>query len=135
MVVQFPHAKREGASKLAAVLSEPRSEMTRESEEKAGGWTFLTNHAHVLVCLVRDPSMRLRDLAAAVGITERAVHRIVVELESTGYISRDRDGRRNHYEVHLDRPLRHPLEAGRTIRALVALANGSERGGPRRRSG
>jgi len=107
--------------------------MPREAPENAGGWTFLTNHAHVLVCLVRDPSIRLRDLAAAVGITERAVHRIIVELEATGYISRDRAGRRNHYEVHLERPLRHPLEAGRTIRALVDLANGPERKTPTRR--
>lgn len=85
-------------------------------------WTFLTNHAHVLVCLARDPSMRLRDLAVAVGITERAVHRIIVELESSGYLSRDREGRRNHYVVHTARPLRHPLEAHHTIATLLELA-------------
>lgn len=106
--------------------------MSRGSREPGNGWTFLTNHAHVLVCLARDPSLRLRDLAAAIGITERAVHRIVVELEAAGYLSRDRDGRRNHYEIHVDRPLRHPLEAGHDIRSLLALA---EAPSPRRRAG
>jgi len=85
-------------------------------------WTFLTNHAHVLICLQRDPTMRLRDIAGAVGITERAVHRILGELEEAGYISRDREGRRNHYEVHRDRSLRHPLEAHHDLSSLLALA-------------
>ena len=111
----------------ALTLHESRNEMARESSRESPiGWTFLTNHAHVLICLVRDPSMRLRDLAAAVGITERAVHRIIVELETSGHLSRGRDGRRNHYELYLDRPLRHPLEAGRDVRALVTLASGSK---------
>lgn len=74
-------------------------------------WTFLSNHAHVVVCIARDPSIRLRDIADAVGITERAAQRIVSELVDEGYLERRRSGRRNHYRVRLERPLRHPLEA------------------------
>jgi DNA-binding Lrp family transcriptional regulator len=93
------------------------------------GWTFLTNHAHVLLSIARDPEIRLRDLAAAVGITERAAHRIVVELEEGGYISRERTGRRNHYELHTDVPLRHPIERHRTVAALIALLRNERRKG------
>ena len=91
------------------------------------GWTFLTNHAHVLLAIARDPEIRLRDLATAVGITERAAHRIVVELEDGGYISRERTGRRNHYELHTDLPLRHPIESHRTVAALIALLRNERR--------
>lgn len=96
--------------------------MNHRSDADEASWTFLTNHAHVLVCLARDPSMRLRDLAAAIGITERAVHRIIVDLEAAGYLSRDREGRRNHYAVHASRPFRHPLEAHHTVATLLELA-------------
>lgn len=84
-------------------------------------WTFLTNHSHVLLVLARDPRLRLRDVAAAVGITERATQRIVAELTDTGYLSRTRVGRRNHYELHLDLPLRHPLERHRTVGDILAV--------------
>ena len=84
------------------------------------GWTFLTNHAHVLLCLTADPELRLRDLATRVGITERAAQRIVAELVEGGYIERARVGRRNSYTVHLDRPLRHPLEQAHTVGELLA---------------
>ncbi|MBS2031112.1 MAG: winged helix-turn-helix domain-containing protein [Deltaproteobacteria bacterium] len=90
-------------------------------EAASAGWTFLTNHAHVLLCLARDPEARMRDVATAVGITERAVQRIVADLEAEGYVSRHRDGRRNSYEVHGDLPLRHPIERHRKVSALVAL--------------
>lgn len=83
------------------------------------GWTFLTNHAHVLVCLSRDPESRLRDIALLVGITERAVQGIVADLEEAGVLRRERNGRRNVYELNLDRPLRHPLEQHHTIAQLV----------------
>jgi DNA-binding MarR family transcriptional regulator len=86
------------------------------------GWTYLTNHTHVLICLAQDSEMRLRDVAEKVGITERAVQRIVAELEEAGALTRVRDGRRNHYEVHSDAQLRHPIESHRTIRELIALA-------------
>ncbi len=84
-------------------------------------WTFLTNHAHVLFCLGEDAEVRLRDVADRVGITERAVQRIVTDLEQAGYVTRSRVGRRNSYEVHTDRPLRHPIEAHRDVKALLDL--------------
>jgi uncharacterized membrane protein len=86
-------------------------------------WDFLTNHAHVLVCVARDPGIRLRDVAAAVGITERAAHRIVSELVDEGYVLRKREGRRNRYQVDGKRPLPHPLaeeqEVGELLRLLL----------------
>lgn len=85
-------------------------------------WTFLTNHAHVLLCLALDAEARVRDVAARVGITERAVHRIVAELEEAGYVTRERDGRRNRYVVDEAMPLRHPVEAHRSVREILALA-------------
>lgn len=87
-------------------------------------WTFLTNHAHVLLCLARDPTMRMRDIAAEVGITERAVQRIIGELEGAGYIARVRKGRRNAYRVHGALCLRHPVEQHRRISDLIRLIHG-----------
>ena len=84
-------------------------------------WTFLSNHAHVLLCLTSEDSPRLRDVAARVGITERAVQKIVLDLEREGILTRTREGRRNQYAFDLDRPLRHPLEAHRRVRALIDL--------------
>lgn len=84
-------------------------------------WTFLTNHAHVLVCVARDPGMRLRDIADGVGITERATQRIVAELVEAGYLTRHREGRRNHYRLDPSQPLRHPLERGHSIGELLAI--------------
>ncbi len=92
--------------------------MTAE-RNSAQGWTFLTNHAHVLICLVREPDLRLRDVAERVGITERGVQRIITELEEAGILTRNRDGRRNHYQVDVTRPLRHPIEAHCTISRLL----------------
>jgi hypothetical protein len=88
------------------------------------GWTFLSNHAHVLLCLSLGDDPRLRDVAERVGITERAVQKIVLDLEREGILTRRRDGRRNSYELDLDRPLRHPLESHRSIRDLVDLVRG-----------
>jgi len=92
----------------------------------AGGWTFLSNHTHVLVCLARDPGQVLRKVAQQVGITERAVQRIVAELEAGGVVQRERLGRRNRYALNLDVPLRHPLErhctVGELLRAVTAPA-------------
>ncbi len=85
------------------------------------GWTFLSNHSHVLICLAIDPEMRLRDVALKVGITERAVQKIVADLENGGVIERHRVGRRNTYSIDLARKLRHPVEAHRSIRSLLEL--------------
>ncbi|MHB1956645.1 MAG: helix-turn-helix transcriptional regulator [Sulfobacillus sp.] len=86
-------------------------------------WTFLTNHAQVLLCLARNGSGRFtaREISDIVGITERAVQRILDDLENAGYISRFRDGRKNRYEIHPERPMRHPAQAGRAIKDLLDL--------------
>jgi len=91
------------------------------SEPGKAPWTFLTNHAHVLLCVARDPESRVRDAALRVGITERAVIRIVRDLEEAGYLRITREGRRNRYEVRAELPLRHPIEAHRSVSSLVAL--------------
>jgi DNA-binding IclR family transcriptional regulator len=83
-------------------------------------WTFLSNHAHVLVCLAANPNSRMRDMALSVGITERAVQKIVDDLEEAGALSRARAGRRNVYRLNLDAPLRHPLESHRSIGSLLS---------------
>jgi hypothetical protein len=88
-------------------------------------WDFLTNHAHVLVCVARDPGIRLREIAAAVGITERAAHRILSELVDDGYVVRERQGRRNHYQVKTELPLRHPLASEREVGDLLGVLIGS----------
>jgi len=91
----------------------------------SAGWDFLTNHAHVLICIASDPGVRLRDIAGAVGITERATQRIVAELVREGYVMRERRGRRNHYEVVPDLPLRHPLVQEREVGDLLDVLIGS----------
>ena len=83
------------------------------------GWTFLTNHAHVLVCLAEEPDVRGRDIATRVGITERAAQAIVADLVADGYVTRTREGRRNRYRVHPDAPLRHPLEHDHSVGELL----------------
>jgi len=97
------------------------AKVTRGRSEEGAGWTFLTNHSHVLLCLEQDHQVRLRDVAELVGITERAVQRIVSELEDGGYVRRRREGRRNVYDVFPDQPLRHPMEAHRSVRSLLRL--------------
>jgi DNA-binding IclR family transcriptional regulator len=84
-----------------------------------GSWTFLTNHSHVLICLTRDPGLRVRDISEQVGITERAVQMILGELEAEGYLVRTRVGRRNRYELHPDRPMRHQVERGHAVEELL----------------
>ena len=83
-------------------------------------WTFLTNHTHVLLCVAKDPGMRVRDIADCVGITERAVHRIVSDLVDAGYLIRHRVGRRNEYEIDRGLPLRHPTEGNHNIGRLLS---------------
>ncbi len=85
----------------------------------SGEWTFLSNHAHVLVCLARDPEARLRDIAVDVGITERRVSSIVTDLETEGVVRIDRVGRRNTYTVNRRARLRHPLESHQSVGDLL----------------
>ena len=91
----------------------------RPDPEPSVGWTYLTNHTHAIITLLREPDIRVRELAIEVGITERAILRILGELQAGGVVIKTREGRRNHYEVNLDAPLRHPLEAHCSLRELV----------------
>jgi predicted transcriptional regulator len=84
-------------------------------------WTFFSHHAHVLLCIARDPRVRLREVATDVGITERAVQAIVNDLVDGGYLTRERVGRRNQYEVHPEAKLRHPMHRDVDVGALLAL--------------
>ncbi len=84
-------------------------------------WTFLTNHAHVLLTIARDPQARMRDVASRVGVTERAAQKLVADLVEAGYITRTRSGRRNSYTVATGRPLRHPVDSGHELDELLAV--------------
>ncbi|MEV4100314.1 helix-turn-helix domain-containing protein [Nonomuraea sp. NPDC049649] len=89
--------------------------------DRRAGWTFLTNHARVLMAVAADPEMRLRDIAASIGITERAAQGIVSDLEEAGYLQRTRMGRRNHYQINPSAELRHHTEAGIPVQALLDM--------------
>ncbi len=86
-----------------------------------GTWSFLTNHARALICIARDPGVRLRDMAAALGITERRAHDIVTDLTDAGYVVKEKDGRRNRYRIETDLPLRESLSAERTIGEVLGI--------------
>ncbi len=84
-------------------------------------WTFLTNHSHVLICIAADPEARMRDIAGKVGITERAVQRIVEDLTEGGYLEVEKQGRRNSYVVKARKHLRHPVEAHVQLESLLGI--------------
>jgi len=109
--------------------------MARPKEEPGGttkpSWTFLTNHGHVLVCIATDPGVRGRDIAERVGITERAAQAIIADLVCEGYVTRTRVGRRNHYEINPDLPLRHPVEQPHSVGEFLHVVAGLD--APRRR--
>jgi predicted ArsR family transcriptional regulator len=94
------------------------------------GWTFLTNHARVLAAIARDPGIRVRDIAVHCLLTERAVQRIIADLEADGYLAHTRQGRSNHYQVSADTSLRHPADTGSTVAELLALLAVHKRTGP-----
>jgi hypothetical protein len=98
------------------------------SQDGMPTWSFLTNHAQVLLCIAADPGVRLREIGEAVGITERAAHRIVAELADAGYISRRRNGRRNHYTIQSHLPLPDPLAREQNVGDLLAILVGEPRG-------
>ena len=91
----------------------------------AASWTFLTNHARVLLCISSDPGIRLRDLAARLGITERSAYGIVTDLASAGYITKVKDGRRNSYIIQAHLPLPEPTSRERTVGEVLALLAGA----------
>jgi predicted ArsR family transcriptional regulator len=92
-----------------------------EAPQAHVGWTFVTNHARVLAAIADNPNIRIRDIAAHCRLTERAVQRIISDLEQDGYLSHTRDGRTNTYRIQPDRVLRHPAEAGLTVASLLSL--------------
>lgn len=92
-------------------------------------WSFLTNHAQVLIAIAQDPAIRLRDLGERIGITERAAHRIVTELTTAGYLARERRGRRNHYTVHTHLPLPDSLARGQKVDDLLDILVGRRASG------
>ncbi len=111
-------------SKMAGVLQSGPSPPAPAVQRVAHRWTFLTNHAHVLILLNRNPSMVLREVAALVGITERAVQRIIAEMEEEGFLEREKVGRQNHYRVLANKPLRHPIESHRKVADLLQAIDG-----------
>lgn len=116
-----------GSSRSKSRSADVTASVAPLSELAGPQWTFLTNHGHVLVLLSRNPSLVLREVALQVGITERAVQRIIADLEASAFIEREKIGRQNHYRIRADRPLRHPNESHRTIGELLALINGSRK--------
>jgi DNA-binding transcriptional ArsR family regulator len=107
--------------------SRKNGQLSGVTAEAVPPWDFLTNHAHVLLCVSEDPGIRLRDIAAAVGITERSAHKILSELVEEGYVLRERHGRRNRYKVKPELPLRHPLVREREVGDLLEALRRPER--------
>jgi hypothetical protein len=91
-------------------------------------WTFLTNHGRVLLCIAHDPGVRLRDIAASVGITERTAYGIVTDLTEAGYIVKQKNGRRNRYQIQAHLPLPEPTPRERTVGEILALLAGTDAG-------
>jgi hypothetical protein len=91
------------------------------AESPKPGWMFLTNHAQALVCIAHDPGVRLRDIGERIGITERAAHRIVADLADAGYITRERNGRRNRYTINAHFPLPDPIAREQNVGELLAI--------------
>ena len=89
-------------------------------------WTFLTNHARVLLCIAHDPGVRLRDIAASLGITERSAYGIVTDLADAGYVVKQKDGRRNRYEIQTHLPLPEPTSRESTVGEVLALLVGTD---------
>jgi predicted transcriptional regulator len=92
-------------------------------------WSFLTNHARVLLCIAHDPGVRLRDIAASLGVTERSAYGIVTDLAEAGYVVKQKDGRRNRYQIQAHLPLPEPSSQERTVGDVLALLAGTD-GGP-----
>jgi predicted transcriptional regulator len=89
-------------------------------------WSFLTNHARVLLCIAHDPGVRLRDIAARIGVTERTAYGIVTDLTEAGYVVKHKDGRRNRYQIQAHLPLPEPDSRERTIGEILTLLTGDD---------
>lgn len=100
---------------------QPKTLADLKSSDEPVGWTFLTNHMHILVVLAREPDLRIRDMAVEVGITQRAVQRILAELTEAKILKVSKDGRRNRYTINRRTRLRHPLESRHTVGELLDL--------------
>jgi DNA-binding transcriptional ArsR family regulator len=123
------NAARAGTARAAAARGDTPTPGVRwaapAAERTASGarWTFLTNHSHVLILLSQDPTLVLREVAVRVGITERAVQRIIADLEQAGFLDREKLGRRNRYRIRSNQALRHPIESHHTVGELIALVS------------
>jgi len=119
--VSNPSGSRGRAGRIVGRVRVPKQVVTPAATSAAGRWTFLTNHGHVMVVLSQHPDMVLREVAMRVGITERAVQRIIADLEEAGFIEINKVGRRNRYRIRAAQPLRHPIEAHHSIGDLIAM--------------
>lgn len=101
----------------------PKTQEHKTEARPVGTWAFLTNHAHVLLCIARDPQVRARDIAEQIGITERAAQRILADLIADGYVTRTKVGRRNHYTIDPHGHLRHPMLRDVSVGPLLEILN------------
>ena len=110
------------ATKKSSTSKSPSANLTGTSDSSGKKqWTFLSNHGHVLIFLAHDPQARVRDIASAIGITERSTQAILADLEESGYVSKKKVGRRNEYTIKLDKKFRHPSESHKSIRLLLEI--------------
>ncbi len=123
IVTEQPESSATVANEMSVVAQPHEADAQSARGTQPANWTFLTNHAHVLIVLSQRPSVVLREVALKVGITERAVQRIVQDLEEGGFLIREKIGRQNHYRVNDSLPLRHPVESHRNIGDLLSLVN------------
>lgn len=129
--VSIASASGESPCDIVIDLAGKQSQVTRVQESQeviaeppAPGWAFLTNHAQVLVCIAHDPGSRLREIGDRIGVTERAAYRIVAELVAAGYITRERNGRRNQYTINAHLPLPDPIAREQNIGDLLDILTG-----------
>jgi DNA-binding MarR family transcriptional regulator len=115
----LPNSPASAEPRIKASVASWKEPFMSADDVERPSWTFLSNHAHVLLCLARDSTMRLRDIEAEVGITERAIRHIISDLEDAGYVERVRTGRRNSYRINETLHLRHPIERHKTIADLI----------------
>ena len=121
-----PKARTKHRRALRAAIGHDRrmvisSETSSASADDDRHWTLLTNHGRILLLIAQEPDVRIRDLAAAAGITERSAQTIVTDLEHAGYITKERSGRRNVYTVNRKQPFRHQAESGHKVGELIDL--------------